>query len=87
MRELRDGKDMNKREVSFQPDSGFPIKLAAPAKRALANAGYSQLEQLALVNEEEIKKLHGIGPNALEVLIQALHDKGLSFNNNIRQMK
>ena len=71
-----------KREDSSQHGSGFPIKLAAPAMRALANAGYTRLEQLALVSEEDVKKLHGIGPNALKLLSQALHDKGLSFKNN-----
>ena len=70
------------KETSFEPDGGFPIKLAAPARRALAIAGYSRLEQLALVSEGEIKNLHGIGPNALNLLSQALHDKGLSFKNN-----
>jgi|WetSurMetagenome_2_1015567.scaffolds.fasta_scaffold20950_8 hypothetical protein len=82
MMELRAGKEMSKREESFQPDSGFPIKLAAPAKRALANAGYTQLEQLASVSEDDVKKLHGIGPNAVKLLIQALRDKGLSFKSN-----
>lgn len=76
---LIDGKINSKREESFQPGSGLPIKLAAPALRALANAGYSQLEQLALVSEDDVKKLHGIGPNAIKLLSQALHDKGLSF--------
>jgi len=70
----------NNKETSFEPDGGFPIKLGAPALRALANAGYTRLEQLALMREDEVKKLHGIGPHALNLLTQALHDMGLSFN-------
>jgi hypothetical protein len=81
--DLRVGKINHDREVPFQQGGGFPIKLAAPAMRALANAGYTRLEQLALVSEDDVKKLHGIGPNAIKLLIQALHDKGLSFKSNL----
>lgn len=58
--------------------SDFP-KLAAPAQRALAQAGYSRLDQLTKVSEADLKKLHGIGPNALKQLRLALEAKGLSF--------
>ncbi len=67
----------NKR--SDEPESDFPVGLAAPARRALAGAGYSRLEQLSRVNEAEIKQLHGIGPNALDQLRRALAARGLSF--------
>jgi len=53
--------------------------LASPAQRALANAGIQNLEQLAKFSEDEIKQLHGIGPNALKQLRLALHARGLSF--------
>jgi uncharacterized protein YdhG (YjbR/CyaY superfamily) len=56
----------------------FP-KLAQPALRALATAGYNHLEQLAGVQESALKKLHGIGPNALVALRAALSQIGLSF--------
>ena len=65
-----------------QPDkreSDFPVGLAAPARRALAGAGYSRLEQLSRVSEAEIRQLHGIGPNALDQLRRALAARGLSF--------
>ena len=54
-------------------------KLAAPAQRALQNAGITTLEQLTRITEAELKKLHGIGPNALAQLRRALTEKGLSF--------
>jgi len=60
------------------PHSDFP-KLAAPAQRALAGAGYTRLERLSKVSEDEIKQLHGIGKNALDSLRRALADKGMSF--------
>ena len=58
--------------------TNFP-KLAQPAQRALAGAGYSRLEQLTHVTETELKQLHGIGPNALKQLRAALEAKGWSF--------
>lgn len=59
-------------------DSDLP-KLAAPARRALKSAGISRLEHFNRFTEEEIKELHGIGPNALEQLRAALTEKSLSF--------
>ena len=59
--------------------SDLPAKLGAPAERALANAGIKNLKQLTKFSETEIKNLHGVGPNALGKLRQALVQKGLSF--------
>ena len=59
-------------------------KLAQPALRALARAGIRSLEQLAGYSESEIRQLHGIGPNALKTLHEALKAKGLSFQNSRR---
>ena len=56
-------------------------KLAASAQRALAAAGIQRLEQLTQLSEDEIKQLHGVGPNALEQLHRALAAKGLAFAN------
>ena len=63
------------------PASDLPTGLGKPAQRALAAAGYSRLEELTAISESEIKQLHGIGPNAIEQLRQALAAKGLSFAN------
>ncbi len=64
--------------ASSQQESELP-KLGAPADRALAAAGIQSLEQLTRFSEAEIKQLHGIGPNALAKLRQALAARGLSF--------
>lgn len=61
-----------------QQKSDLP-KLAAPAQRALAQAGISHLEQLTKMREAELKQLHGIGPNAIKQLRNALAAKGMSF--------
>jgi DNA-directed RNA polymerase alpha subunit len=57
----------------------LPLKLAAPARRALAAAGIDSLEKLAKQTEQEVSDLHGIGANALETLKKLLQNKGLSF--------
>ena len=54
-------------------------RLSAPAHRALAGAGITRLAQLSEKSEAEIKKPHGIGPNAMDELRRALAAKGLSF--------
>ena len=59
--------------------SDLPTGLGAPAQRALAGAGIQRLEQLAQISEAELKKLHGIGPKALDRLRQALASQGFSF--------
>ncbi len=57
----------------------FPRGLANPARRALAGAGYTRLQQLARAREADLRKLHGMGPKALGLLKQALADRGLAF--------
>ncbi len=57
----------------------FPAGLSQPAQRALAGAGYRRLEQLTQVREADLKRLHGIGPKALDQLRRALGARGLSF--------
>lgn len=53
--------------------------LSAPARRALAGAGCTTLADIANWREADLKKLHGIGPNAVETLRKALAAQGLSF--------
>jgi predicted RecB family nuclease len=53
--------------------------LGAPARRALENAGVKTVEQLSEKREDEILKLHGMGPASMPKLRAALKSKGLSF--------
>lgn len=62
-----------------QPESDLPQNLAAPARRALTGAGYTRLEQLAGASEDDIMRLHGMGPKAMEQLRRALAARGLAF--------
>jgi hypothetical protein len=66
-------------KIKIQLTGSLPAGLAKPAQRALAGAGIQNLEQLSKFHEAEIKKLHGIGPNALEILRRALAANGFSF--------
>jgi DNA-directed RNA polymerase alpha subunit len=61
------------------PEDGWPAGLSAPARRALAGAGYAGLEQLTRVSAPELLRLHGMGPRALEQLRAALAERGLSL--------
>lgn len=63
-----------------EDEAGFP-KLPAPARRALSGAGYTRLYQLAEVSESDLRKLHGMGPTAIEALRAALEQRGLSFRS------
>lgn len=54
-------------------------KIAAPARRALENASIFSLAQLAGHCEADIAQLHGMGPNALGKLREALTQEGLNF--------
>ena len=58
---------------------GLPGSLPAPARRALAEAGYSRLEQLTHITEAELGQLHGMGPKALRQLREALAATGRAF--------
>jgi hypothetical protein len=62
-------------------DSGSALmpRLSVPAQRALEQAGYTRLEQFADVTEAELRRLHGMGPNAITALRHALEENGLTF--------
>lgn len=68
-----------KTQKNNRKESDLPTGLSQPALRALANAGIKHLEQLAKFTEKDVKNFHGIGPNALNKLRQALAERGLSF--------
>ena len=56
--------------------------LAAPARRALANAKIHQLGDLRRWREADVKALHGIGDNALAEIKRAMKRAGLTFRPN-----
>jgi hypothetical protein len=64
--------------MATKDENDFP-KLSAPARRALENAGYARLDQLAGVKQSELAKLHGMGPSAIRALAEALEQRGMSL--------
>jgi len=61
------------------PEHDFPKGVSQPALRALFAAGYTHLDQLTIVSEAELLKLHGMGPKAIGLLRSALNARGQSF--------
>jgi hypothetical protein len=54
-------------------------RLSAPANRALAEAGYTTLADVARAGERELLALHGVGPKAIRLLREAFAGRGLTF--------
>lgn len=50
-----------------------------PTQRALIMAGIFTPVQLARRTREEVKKLHGVGPASLPLMVAAMKKKGLGF--------
>jgi hypothetical protein len=69
---------MTKQEIGVV-GTPFPSGVGKPALGALAAAGFTHLEQLALVTEASLLQLHGIGPKAIGTLREALKGIGQSF--------
>ena len=74
-----------KNKQSHQQESHIPLKLSAPAHRALTAAGVRELKQLTQFSEAEFLQLHGMGKNALGQLRQAIVEHGLSLRKEQKQ--
>ena len=68
-----------------KPETGFLSLLSGPARRALEHARINTLTDLSKNSEQEILKLHGMGPKSLPVLRQALQDAGLEFAETVNK--
>ena len=55
------------------------IGLAAPARRALIDDGLFELADLRKVSLSAVKELHGMGPNAIRVLVNEMKKADLAF--------
>jgi hypothetical protein len=49
-------------DTNHRPEGDLPRSIGAPARRALAAAGYTRLAQLTAVSEAELLRLHGVDP-------------------------
>jgi|GEM_PF-6349299 len=57
----------------------LPDILSKPALRAFHALGYTTLKQFTKISEQEMLQLHGVGPNAIVKIKEALAAKGLVF--------
>ena len=55
------------------------LGLAAPARRALIDEGLYKVSDLRKYSLDAIKDLHGMGPNAIRMLITAMKKSDISF--------
>lgn len=70
---------MPSEKTTTQQEHDFPKSIGNPATNALLHAGYTRLEQLTKVTENDILNLHGVGPRAIKILREILAEKGRSF--------
>ncbi|HMG86033.1 MAG TPA: helix-hairpin-helix domain-containing protein [Terracidiphilus sp.] len=70
---------MAKKAISEGKET-WPKGVAKPAQRALASAGYKSVDQLANAREEDLAALHGMGQKALDILRDALKQRGKTFS-------
>lgn len=69
-------------ESEKKPEDGFMKDLAAPARRALENAGIKSLKKLAGFSKNKILQLHGMGPGSVSKLESVLKQNGLKFKED-----
>jgi len=62
----------------------LPKKLATPAQRALKAARVESLDDLQKLTESQTAKLHGMGPNAMKILREAMEAAGVDFDRGKR---
>jgi hypothetical protein len=55
------------------------LGLATPARRALIDEGLYKVSDLRKYSLDTIKDLHGMGPNAIRILITAMKKNDISF--------
>jgi hypothetical protein len=62
-------------------EDAWPRGVAKPAQRALASAGCTSIDQLANTREVDLAAPHGMGAKALDILRDALKQRGKAFRN------
>jgi hypothetical protein len=55
------------------------LGLSAPARRALIDEGLYKVSDLRKYSLDAIKDLHGMGPNAIRILITAMKKSDITF--------
>lgn len=68
---------MNSQPKSYEID--LPEGIGKPALRALEAAGLFHLTDFSQLSEEQLQKLHGLGPKALRIIAAVMEVHGLQF--------
>lgn len=55
------------------------LRIPAPARRALVNAGLLSLADLATITRRDLAALHGMGPKAMTMLTEPMAKAGVTF--------
>jgi hypothetical protein len=58
------------------------IGLASPARQALVDAKLLKVSDLRKVSLEKLKGLHGLGPNAIRILVAETKKRDISFRTS-----
>lgn len=61
--------------------------IGKPATRALSDVGITTLEQVSKLDENNLSKMHGVGPKAIRILKEAMAEEGLSFSELDDELK
>ena len=61
------------------PTGDLPSSLGRPAIRAFARAGLVRIDQFSDVREADLRRMHGVGPKAIDGLRSALATTGRTF--------
>lgn len=65
--------------MPVKKQNGFSFKLSAPALRALTHAGIYAIADFLNWAEADVKKLHGIGPSAMEAIKKNMAENEIKF--------
>jgi DNA uptake protein ComE-like DNA-binding protein len=69
------------KNLSKSSGNDLPVGIPKPALRALESAGFKNLIDLTRVSEQDLLKLHGMGPKVVRIIAAALEAQGLHFAN------
>ena len=61
------------------PAGDLPSSLGRPAIRALAFAGLTRVDQFSDIREADLRRMHGVGPKAVEGIRGLLAARGRTF--------
>lgn len=65
-----------------RPVGDLPNSMGKTAPRELQNAGIDSLQKASEYSERELLAIHGVGPKAIRLIREAMHEKGLALRSD-----